>query len=215
MSFAQTFTRYRRAAMYRLLLLNYGRARRWYWELRTPDLHERWNGENADFPVLSEVIRAHQAESVLDLGCGSGRLFPVYEGAALREVLGVDIAARALSLAAKLHPTIPTLRSRAEDLPLDRPFDLIVVHRVLQHLPPQTLPAVLDRVCRIARKAIYINEIGASDHANLSGARYMFEHDYASLFSARGWERAESGLVPGTRQTYVVYAPAASGGATA
>ncbi|MBI5949006.1 MAG: methyltransferase domain-containing protein [Chloroflexi bacterium] len=207
MQAAATFDRYRRAATYRLLLLNYRRARRWYWELRTPDLHRQWNEDRSDFAVLRQIIKDREVQSLLDLGCGSGRLFPVYEEAGLKEVLGVDIAGRALALANRLHPGIPTLRSKAEDLDPGRRFDLVVVHRVLQHLPEETLPTVVERMTQIARKAIYINEISESDHANLKGARYIFEHDYIPLFSARGWLLAERGIVPATRQTYLVFTP--------
>ncbi len=207
MQAASTFDRYRRAAVYRLLLMNYRRARRWYWELRTPDLHRQWSQDRSDFEVLSQVIEGRQVESLMDLGCGSGRLFPVYKQAGLKQVLGVDIASRALALAKRLHPEIETLRTKAEDLDPGRQFDMIVVHRVLQHLPEATLPTVIERMTQVARKAIYINEISESDRANLSGARYIFEHDYIPLFTAQGWLLAERGIVPGTRQTYLVFAP--------
>ncbi len=207
MQAVSTFERYRRAAVYRLLLMNYRRARRWYWELRSPDLYRQWNEDRSDFEVLGQVIEGRQVESLMDLGCGSGRLFPVYKEAGLKSVLGVDIASRALALANRLHPEIETLRSKAEDLDTGRQFDMIVVHRVLQHLPEETLPTVIERMTQVARKAIYINEISESDRANLSGARYIFEHDYIPLFSGQGWLLAERGVVPGTRQTYLVFTP--------
>lgn len=207
MKAATTLVRYLRAALYRLLLLNYHRARRLYWELRAPDLHRRWNADHSDFPVLRALIHDRNIESVLDLGCGTGRFFPLYEEAGLADTLGVDIAARALAVARRLHPGVRTVRQKAEDLDPGRTYDLVVCHRVLQHITPATLPRVADRMTRVAARAIYIDEIGESDHANLTGARYMFEHDYLRLFAGRGWQLAESGLVPGTNRTYLVFAP--------
>ncbi len=207
MVFTRVVGRYRRAAIYRLLLLNYGRAQRWYWELRTPDLHRHWGEDRADFTVLSDILGRYHPQSVLDLGCGTGRLFPLYKEAGIRKVLGVDIAGRALGIASRLYPGVPTQRVRAEKLRTHERFDMVVINRVLQHLLPENLPAALDRVTSIGSNAIYINEIGKSDTANLTGARYMFEHDYVPMLAARGWCLSEQGEIPGSRQTYLLFTP--------
>ena len=59
------------------------------------------------------------------------------------------------------------------------------------------LPDALDRICQSAAKVIYVNEISDSERADITGAHYMFEHDYVSMFSARGWVLAEKGFDAG------------------
>lgn len=191
----------------RIVLRFYRRAQRLYWELRAPDLYRRYGQEQTDFPTLKGIITRYKPESVLDLGCGTGRLFPVYLEAGLKPILGVDIAAQALALAHRAYPQVPTRRARIEDLAVNRQFDLIVVNRVFQHLPPENLPGAVATTTRISRQLIYLNEIGVSDDADLSGLRYMFKHDYPRLFAVHGWHPVEQGLIPSTRQTYLLLAP--------
>lgn len=195
------------AVLSRLLLLNYRRAQRWYWELRALDLYRRYGAEEVDFPTVRAILARYRPASVLDLGCGTGRLFPLYTEAGISRIAGVDISERALAVARRAYPRIPTQRIRAEDLPLDPQFDLVVVNRVFQHLPPENLAQALDRVTRIARRLIYLNEIGESDAANLDGARYMFKHAYPALFAARGWRVVEQGSIPAIHQTYLLLEP--------
>lgn len=194
--------------LYRILLLNYRRAQRWYWELRAPDLHRRYGAEQSDFSTVRAILARYRPASVLDLGCGTGRLFPLYTEAGIERIEGVDISQRALALARRAYPRIPTRRVRAEDLSTDTQFDLVVVNRVFQHLPPDNLAPALERTTRIARRLIYLNEIGESDAANLDGARYMFKHAYPELFAAHGWRVVEQGAIPATRQTYLLLEPA-------
>ncbi len=201
----RVFERYRRGLLHRLLVVDYRHLQRWYWEFRTPDLHRTTGTPAAEAELIRGVIGRYGVESVLDVGCGTGRLFPVYEAAGVQRILGVDIAGRALAIAKRLHPGVPTLRVRAAQLELPEQYDAVMTNRVLQHIDAIELPEALDRITDAARKIIYVNEISESEAANLTGARYMFEHDYISLFSARGWVLAEKGLMAGTRQTYLVF----------
>jgi len=197
--------RYRRGLLHRLFLADYRHVQRWYWEFRTPDLHRTTQTPAAEVDLIRDVIGRYGVESLVDVGCGTGRLFPVYHAAGVKRILGIDIAGRALAVAKKEHPEVPTLRVRAAQLELPEQYDAVMTNRVLQHIDALDLPAALDRISDAARKIIYVNEISESEAADLTGARYMFEHDYVSLFSARGWVLAEKGLMAGTRQTYLVF----------
>jgi acetyltransferase-like isoleucine patch superfamily enzyme len=207
MSVAETVERYRRGILHRALVVDYRHLQRWYWEFRTADLHRTAVATQAEEDLIHAIIERYAIESVLDVGCGTGRLFPAYRRAGLKRVVGIDIASRALSIAGRLYPEFETQRTRAERLTFERPFDAAIINRVLQHIDPMDLPDALDRICQSASKVIYVNEISDSERADISGAHYMFEHDYVSMFSARGWVLAEKGLMPGTSQTYLVFRP--------
>lgn len=197
------------ALVYRLLLLNYRRAARWYWEVRAHDVYRLYGAEERDFPTLRAIFARYRPASVLDLGCGAGRLFRLYREAGITQVLGVDISGRALELARRRYPDVLTLRARAEDLAADQAFDMLLVTRVLQHLPPENLPRVIETTARIARHLIYLNEIGESDAGvgDLAGGGYIFKHNYRALYTAHGWQPIEQGVIEGTRQTYLLLAP--------
>lgn len=207
MTTTSTFARYRRAALHRVLLWDYGHLQRWYWELRTKELHGSADTEPGEVAAIRDVIARHGVESLVDLGCGTGRLFPVFREAGAKQILGIDIAGRALAIAHREHPDVPTLRERGANAAIEGDFDAVFVNRVLQHIRPDELPATLDRICRTAKRVIYLNEISPGEYADLSGARYMFHHDYVSLMSARGWVLAESRSIEGTNKTALVFVP--------
>ncbi len=207
MSLAATVERYRRGVLHRALVVDYRHLQRWYWEFRTADLYRSAVASESEAAVIRDFIRRNGVESVLDVGCGTGRLFPIYEELGLGRVLGVDIAGRALAIASKQHPRIPTVRTRIEHFEPSQPFDAVIINRVLQHIDPVDLADALDRVTAAAAKVVYMNEITQSERPNLRGAHYMFEHDYVSMMSARGWVLAEKALMPGTQQTYMVFKP--------
>lgn len=201
------FARRARAALYRLMLLNYRRAARLYWELRARDLSNRYGRETSDFPVLRSILDRYHPQSVLDVGCGNGRIFPLYIESKVPQILAIDISARAIHMAQQRFPTIQTRRAGIEDLLLSEHYDLVIATRVLQHLPPENLPHAIHKLSRIARVLIYVNEISDSEEADLSGVRYIFKHDYEKLFAENGWHVAETGMIPGTSQTYITFEP--------
>jgi SAM-dependent methyltransferase len=62
---------------------------------------------------------------VLDLGCGTGRNLPLYDGAA--RVVGVDPCRESLLAARRRAPKVPLVRARAEALPFrGGAFDVVV-----------------------------------------------------------------------------------------
>ncbi len=210
MSIAANFERYRRGILHRALVFDYRHLQRWYWEFRAPDLHRTATANEAESTLIRDIISRYGVQSILDVGCGTGRLFPTYKAAGIQRVLGIDISGRALAIARRIHPEFRTAHIRVEKLRLPEQYDAIITNRVLQHIDPFDLPEALDRICHAARKVIYINEFSESELADITGAHYMFEHDYIAAFSARGWVLAEKAQMPGTLQTYLVFKPGPS-----
>jgi SAM-dependent methyltransferase len=203
------FVRRAKALFYRLIVLNYRKTARLYWEVRAREISKLYGDETSDFPLLRALLDRYRPQSVLDVGCGYGRIFPLYIESKISDVLAIDISARALRLARQRFPTVRTRRARIEDLPLNKQYDLVIATRVLQHLLPENLPEVIWRLSRIARLLIYINEIGESEQADLSGAHYIFQHNYEKYFAENDWHVVETGLIPGTCQTYITFQPLA------
>ena len=113
--------------------------------------------------AILSVLRAADAHTVLDLGCGSGRLLAeLWKDAAFQKVAGTDVSVGALEAAERrLHVDQMSAHQR-ERLALfqsaltyrDRRFegyDAAVLMEVIEHLDPERLPALQHTLFRGAR----------------------------------------------------------------
>lgn len=177
-----------------------------FWENCAQDVHDRYGHEQTDFAVLQSVITRYHIQSVLDAGCGSGRLFGLYERCGITRVVGTDISETALQLARAASYQVELHLVRLEDLnELPDSFDLGVCNRVLQHVPERDILRVVTNLCR-ACCMIYVNELTTNDEQN--ELYFMRRHDYVALFAAQGWAVVERGTIG--LQTYFVFGPLAS-----
>lgn len=171
-----------------------------FWDRQAPAIHEQWGRGDWDYAVLGSILQAYRPASVLDIGCGSGRLFPLYNRHGVGRVLGIDLSETALAIARRDYPAVATQQGRIEDAGLPpEGFDLIVSNRVLQHVPRERIIELVERLC-VAGRLVYLNELSSSD--GLAEEFFMFRHDYQGLFGAHGWRVAEQGLIG--RQTYLL-----------
>ena len=165
-----------------------------FWNGLAAHVHSHWGYDDYDFDVVAKCIETIGAESVVDVGCGSGRLFPLFIDQRV-EFCGCDISPVALSLARRRFPE-SNLREVAvegiSDLVLGRRFDLAVSHRVLQHIPPASFDKALRGITTVA-SAIYVNEMTA-DQTPLTSS-YMFSHNYITEFQNLGFSLVLSGVL--------------------
>lgn len=107
--------------------------------------------------AVTAALRAVEAKSVVDLGCGEGKLLKaLLEGRTFERVVGMDVSYRGLELAQKrlrLDQLAPAIRQRIElmhgslmyrDKRLSG-FDAATVIEVIEHLDPPRL-AAFERV---------------------------------------------------------------------
>lgn len=157
-----------------------------------PRLHD----ERLD--AVAQVLRESGAARILDLGCGEGkllrRLLPV---AQFRELVGLDISARTLEIAAqklKLHER-PELRERVKLLhgSLNYPdsrlqgFDAAALVEVIEHLEPHRLDALTENVFGFARPTtVVVTTPNAEYNATFAQPRTLRHRDHRFE-----WSRAE------------------------
>jgi SAM-dependent methyltransferase len=164
-----------------------------WWDHKMPRVCAAWADAADDHEILSGIFRRYRITTVLDIGCGAGRLFPLYAARGIAAV-GVDISARALAIARTRTADIPTIRAslvsvRPGVLPC---VDLVISNRVLQHIPRRYIERATATIARAA-DLVYVNEVSADDERR--EAAYLVPHDYARLFGAHGFRQYEQGAI--------------------
>lgn len=98
--------------------------------------------------------------TVLDIPCGTGRLFPVLIDAGL-SVTGGDISEQMLEVARRRfagQSGVSFQKVDAENMTFpDNTFDYVTSYRLMCHLPPEVRTRVLNEMIRVCKKTLVIN----------------------------------------------------------
>ena len=166
-----------------------------FWEERAADVHLVYGYHSHDYRALGGVLRQFQPRSLLEIGCGSGRLLPVYLDAGIGDIEMEDISINALELCRRRFVYQKGIRySHRPDGLLSRtePVDLTVCNRVLQTLGEDELRTLLRRLCGLT-KYLYLNEL--TDTQQGEGGAFSIGRDYDRLLGEFGMECLERGAV--------------------
>jgi len=99
------------------------------------------NAFNADLSFYKILLESTNPESILELGCGSGRLFPLYEK--VNTIVGIDISEKMLEKAEKkyrnlLKSKLILKKADMSNFSINRKFDLIIIsNSALKHIPSE------------------------------------------------------------------------------
>ena len=136
---------------------------------------------------------SYQPRSVLEVGCGYGRVLCELAARLEVSITGIDFSPTQLETARRFLPRgsrISLVLGRGERLPFaDQSFDLVYTSAVILHNPPVTAEAIRREVLRVSRRFTAHNE-----ETDVSYNRYGY--DTAAWYRARGIELAESGPIP-------------------
>ncbi len=92
------------------------------------------NSFSADYNYYNSLFRIVQPSSVLEIGCGCGRLFKLYLNYC-SDVVGVDLSEELASIAQRIYPSIKVHIADIVSFNLNRKFDLIVIgNSLLKHI---------------------------------------------------------------------------------
>jgi SAM-dependent methyltransferase len=179
-------------------------SRKRYWDTRALEIDAKWNLAHADYPVIRECIKAIGATSIIDVGCGAGRMFPLYVEMEL-DFVGCDISEVALEIAHARFPNAKLNRLKSEDIclrALQRRFDLAISNWSLMCVDHRRIARAVAGIAQVA-KAIYINE--PIDEQVTRIADHLFLHDYDTMFSRVGFYKAKAFSAPGERHPWALY----------
>ena len=159
-----------------------------YWLLRGYTYpYEDHGFRFTDFPgkrEVSSILSRLKPSSLLDVGCGAGRLFPLYKG--VPRVLAVDFSPSMLMHAYKMRSrlglgNIEVRRFDVRELNrLEESFDLVLSRNVLMHIKPEDIGRTVEGIISVCKGYVLLIEyIGSPE--GLSPHNYS--HNYPVLFS--------------------------------
>jgi SAM-dependent methyltransferase len=168
-----------------------------YWTLRGGDDYFReQEGQQARSlraEWLAERLAAYRPASILEIGCGYGKLLCSLRKRLDIPLVGVDFSRTQLDQARRFlghDGNVDLLLSRGESLPFaDRSFDMVVTSAVILHNPPAIAERIRKEVIRVTRRFAAHNE-----ETNLSYNR--FGYDTALWYRQQGIVVIESTTIP-------------------
>jgi SAM-dependent methyltransferase len=87
-----------------------------------------------EFGLYDRILRRHHCRSVLEVGCGGGRLAPFFLDAGYR-YQGIDVSADMLRIARREHPSAKFVRADMRNFSIPRLVDAVAVTgRTFSHL---------------------------------------------------------------------------------
>jgi len=138
-------------------------------------------------------IASYRPTSVLEVGCGYGKLLRALRERTDASLTGVDFSPTQLGCARDFLAGVDGLSlflARGDRLPFaDKSFDLVVTSAVILHNPPEVADRIRREVVRVARRFAAHNE-----ETNLSYNRYGY--DTAAWYRSEGRRIAEVGPIP-------------------
>ncbi len=142
---------------------------------------------------IAEHVAAYQPTSILEIGCGYGKLLDELSRRQGVTLCGVDFSPTQLELARRFlehKPAVRLVLSRGERLPFpDDSFDMVVTSAVILHNAPEVAETIRREVVRVARRFAAHNE-------ETSESYNRFGYDTALWYRSRGIPLAESGPIP-------------------
>lgn len=151
------------------------------------------NTFRADFEYYNTLLQVLKPTSILEIGCGCGRLFGVYEKYC-NDVVGVDLSEELVKLAHKKFPNVKVVIGDIISFNLDRDFDLIVIsNSLLKHIERNN-----DRVQVLKNVIKHLSNKGvvSIDHSD-----YLYYEDHttdwvnADQTIAAKWFPNENGIL--------------------
>jgi len=149
-----------------------------YWDNRAESWIDqsdaRYSFPKEDEKIIKKWIDELDFESIIDLGCGSGRFTHLFEG---KKYVGIDISDRLIRESRNRYPDLRFSTMRVEDAKeFKEKFDLVFSYTTLEHIAEDTWPQAVEAIKSIGKKAIIVEPVG------FDSVGYCFSHDYAKDF---------------------------------
>ena len=82
------------------------RWRNLYWNFRAKEIDRKWGSNTGDYDTLGIIIKSYNCKRILDIGCGSGRLFELYKSLNVEYVVAQEISVDAIKTCKERYPEL-------------------------------------------------------------------------------------------------------------
>jgi hypothetical protein len=147
-----------------------------YWEHRSDSWNAQSKIDKVQWKKLKEILGRIKFNSVIDVGCGDGRMIPLFEG---KKYLGFDISKRLIDICKEQYPKKSFHVSSVEDAKFPK-ADLVFSYTTLEHVPPENIEKAVTSVKSMGKQILLIepkNFIPSGD--------YCFNHEYKKYFKIK------------------------------
>ena len=114
----------------------------------------------ADDRIYRAYLEKFPAKRLLDIGCGYGRLFPVYAELNIPDVIGIDISPYAISKVKKAWPNYTAQVMMIEDIKFPpNHFDAAISNNALAYvLPDIHIRQAVDKIAEQCRSILLVEK---------------------------------------------------------
>ncbi len=90
--------------------------------------------------IILDNAGVKENTDILDIGCGTGVLFPFYQKRNVNSITAVDISTEMVKIASEKFPTANIFCGDAENMDFPQQFDVVMIYNAFPHFPnPQEL----------------------------------------------------------------------------
>lgn len=113
----------------------------------------RWDNEPiADIEIINTILdNAKICENidVLDVGCGTGVMFPFYLERNVNSITAIDLSPEMVKIAKSKFPQADVICDDAENIIFDKQFDVVMIYNAFPHFPkPEKLIENLSKALK-------------------------------------------------------------------
>lgn len=98
-----------------------------------------WDNEPiADKEIIDAILNNAEVKeniNILDVGCGTGVLFPYYLERNVKSITAVDLSPEMVKIAKNKFPQANVICGDAENITFDNQFDVIMIYNAFPHFP--------------------------------------------------------------------------------
>ena len=132
--------------------------------------------------TIRDALRSLQFASVLEVGCGFGRIGAIVADVASdAKYTGIDLSPTLLASAAARLPDGTFRETTLDDYrPVARTWDLVLAVEVLMHVLPVDMPTTIRKLLRLSKR--YVLTVDWTEPVPKPAA-HNFRHDYGALWA--------------------------------
>ena len=148
--------------------------------------------------IFKKQIKKLSPTQLLDIGCGFGRLFNIYQKYS-HNFVGIDISLSMLMHAKnrkKSFKGCSLIRGTVTSLPFkENAFDLVLTTEVLLHVPPKEIENALLEISRVAKEFVLNLEFFQKKRPKQLFP-HNFLHDYPGIYKKIGLKCIQTTKIP-------------------